>query len=1657
MARNTIYVSGGDKDEELETEIVEIYTAGPNKSVINADLDDNQKRWLIIGICIQTVLSPTLRNYMEPVVHNLYNSLQKTNGIQTQTYPKQQKKYPKSAKTFLNYEAINNNRLIPRVRRKPDVSKYDFKVLNHVDFSKLFLKSFMAHYTAFDETCDLSAILGIIISVDKFPQKVQNVAFKVRSEVRNPWAHCNFNEWDTIKYQAVFQLMYQLVVCLQLNTADEVNIAAELTKWEKNGFMFLQGYAVDLQVVTDIRQQTRALADYSLKMKSGLDSTFIEVHESLHKINEEIAFACSRFSIIESKQNRQETIVDNLNEGISVLYDNTLAIEMVQTYHGMAIKEQNADVATINNKVDILKTGNESTAKKVNELENANKKINEVISHIKTDITEIKDEINDFRNYMPLSRPCGKTFFYPPNRPEHFVARETELYTIKEIFLCNSNRNHTLVICGLGGCGKTTLAIEFAWRSHEFYPAGVFWISAETQDTLEDSLTTFAIDVDTTGKDFRETFKRTLKWLSCLNERWLLIVDNVDEEYLSDNTKELLVGTWKRNTRGHHIITSRREPNAIEESIVVKFEDCIILNVFEAQEGLHFLKNRTGKCFNSEDGIVISLVKELGGLPLALEQAGAHIKSIKCSFADYVIKFEKKRLKLLKAAPSVRNISKDRLAIKTTWQLNIDYITRQSENEGLGSAAVTIMEIASFLFADDIPKELINIGSPHVNDRDMVEVLGDEMGCRQIIEILTRFSLFQRINDSSLSVHRLVQEVIRENMQVEHRSLLLHHALRMLKKALDSSQSPEDVLIDDHLRKSERISLVKWSKFAANANAIKVYILDIRKEDTQGDQLFFDNEILKVLQTTTLYHSIHQRQAIALADQEQMVRIMTTLPVDTKYYNDLTRIKIPLLQGDRETLLNSLVSVIPVDNEDIPNCKSAVASRVETLRIIGNEAFKEKRYQDAIRYYTEGIRSCPVQNIDSRFFSNRSLGYIKIRDFEHAFSDANRCIEIAPDNWRGYSRKAYAVSGLIRNGLFPPAMQAMGLASACIASHKYPPCLLEYNMKICYPIVYYKMIERPERLLQNIMSFFDRPYTTLLLRKGQYVFNEPLITTKSIQVIGIEDGVEFNTGEYFDIKCASKWFTDDIEPEQTINTHFENISFVSGNQITVNKNTVATFYKCKFTNGRKGCETAPKCTGNDGCVNPEKCKQAYRESLSEFWSVPVGQSGSAGIGVYDGGTAYIDSCMLNRCGGGGVLSHGKGSLIDIRNCTVQNMRHVGIEARDEGAVKVRKNNISENQSHGIAIGPNSYAYIEENIIQGNGAEGILSGRVLDSNESLQMNERCQNRVVLINNHIGQNGLCGVSCDGGFFEIKGNRIFANHLWGMFVKMQSNAFILNNEIFDNKCGGIRIGHNHTARVIIDGNTIRDHIGPGIYTVNPEEGLNNKLQTSKKFFFVRNGESFGYSLPPIITSTNFLRNNEKGTQHPTDVVQLVEACGYCRRVSHNLKACSKCKKATYCSKECQTKHWSRHKIMCKLLNSSFVVEVQMSETEPNHLGAPPVQLPPNKIMNNTRTFNPKLIGIREGIPPDRKSYKRFIVKIQAGKEYEFYDPNQKLMVYDQTVTLDIQFTNPTLYHICQECGVLAGAKFSVKKIFCWASFKNKGKTLCFYTDNLPPLQTW
>jgi hypothetical protein len=54
------------------------------------------------------------------------------------------------------------------------------------------------------------------------------------------------------------------------------------------------------------------------------------------------------------------------------------------------------------------------------------------------------------------------------------------------------------------------------------------------------------------------------------------------------------------------------------------------------------------------------------------------------------------------------------------------------------------------------------------------------------------------------------------------------------------------------------------------------------------------------------------------------------------------------------------------------------------------------------------------------------------------------------------------------------------------------------KIKKTYPVINYKIVEKPERLGDEIMSLTDRPFITLMLRKGRYTFNEIVITTKSV-------------------------------------------------------------------------------------------------------------------------------------------------------------------------------------------------------------------------------------------------------------------------------------------------------------------------------------------------------------------------------------------------------------------------------------------------------------------------------------------------------------------------------------------------------------------------------
>ena len=90
-------------------------------------------------------------------------------------------------------------------------------------------------FVGFDNTCDLSAVLGILERASTFSGYIQISAKDVRSNVRNEWGHCNFDHWTDLEFLHCFQVMETMVRSLGLPTADEDKTLDEIRDWEKKG------------------------------------------------------------------------------------------------------------------------------------------------------------------------------------------------------------------------------------------------------------------------------------------------------------------------------------------------------------------------------------------------------------------------------------------------------------------------------------------------------------------------------------------------------------------------------------------------------------------------------------------------------------------------------------------------------------------------------------------------------------------------------------------------------------------------------------------------------------------------------------------------------------------------------------------------------------------------------------------------------------------------------------------------------------------------------------------------------------------------------------------------------------------------------------------------------------------------------------------------------------------------------------------------------------------------------------------------------------------------------------------------------------------------------------------------------------------------------
>jgi len=1417
--------------------------------------------------------------------------------------------------------------------------------------------------------------------------------------------------------------METLIRSLGLPKADEDKELDDLRDWETKGMILCMGCPVDKDLmnlvsaeVTTLNQDLEAIKKSSADEAKKISTAFQDVGDEISKFDKRITDIESRMEAERKEQLEKNEVLSSTIGDISNSLTNIEKRQDTNEGNIARLDERQSDLET---DVTSLKEGQDNLTSKVEDLEIGQSQLESRLKAL--------EESN-------INATADVEFFQVASRNPCFCGRETELEAIAEQLKNIKRGCAEVAICGLGGVGKTSLAVELLWRQKEKeeYPGGIFWISGENNDLFQISLSEMARQIGTLEKEFSNSLSRTLDWLRRREKLWCLVVDNLDELKMSANMRKLLTGHWKQTAHGHIIITTRREATEIGEETGIEENVCIELKCLTDEEGIQFLRMRTGIA-GENDSEICELVRELGGLPLALDQAAAYIRCLRQPIKEYMKKYREQKLLLLKKSNArnlVENTSRERLAIHTTWLLNFDHISQISKEKELGEIPILVMKVSAFLGPDDIPYEVINEGLNKVDD---AEAIGDLCDQAEIVSLLTKFSLFQRYGTHSFSVHRLVQEVIRSDMKKEQTELgVLTCAVRVLHHALANTRSPTEVcerFVEDAVFSVENPpSLQLWGKLASHATYLQEHLLTFStKHQESVPTLLYTEETVRIFNEAAIFFSVSQEKVKAQAIQEMKLEFLVNLerssseedPNLPPYFIDM-----PLKDRDYKLISCCMRQPLPKhhDMAEVDISQNKKEEEANQLREKGNLAVKSKKFEEALDLYSSAIA---LSSGDYRLFSNRALCYLKLGQPQNALDDCQQCLSLTPCYDKALLRKAWALQELVKRG----STQLTGQARAALAVAVHFDNNLRLDKTFCkrFPElseVRCREISNETQLAFALMTTQENE--TMLLHEGAYNLTLFGIFT-DVQIVGLGPRTVLNCTKGCAVTLAS--------------CYFENITFPKGNVPLVCRDKGSIHMNhCSISGGETSCDDYPECNGGSGCIaaslGKPVCNRTGKFGDSESKS---GIGGYPGVQVLCGSSALIENCVICDCGGGGALVAGEGARLLIRKCEVYRNHQAGLEAREGGKLVASENRIFDNGYHGILIGPDAgECDIDGNKIFENEREGILALHTT-------------NEIEICNNDIHHNRPFGLSLDDNSqMTIRNNRIFENGFWGILAKSRTSAHVVGNVITGNKCGGIFIGINYSGRVHLESNIVRDHCGPWLEYQDKANNLRiHRSSIDSKVAALLgfpSGENDCYSIPPFLSGNEEV-NNEEGMHHPREVVeQRYSGCTYCRRSRDEVERvikCPNCHIASYCCKECRRKHRPKHKTLCAALRSRFSVTVEMiPSVEPGNV--------------SHRTFGTHLKGIGEGPKPKRNSSKKLIVKIQTQTLNSH--PLQLLTVYDKSLTIDCNIQSPEIFNVIMECGVLGALhKFTSKKVFFWAMFAKRGEKLTVFLDRLAPYQEW
>jgi tetratricopeptide (TPR) repeat protein len=341
----------------------------------------------------------------------------------------------------------------------------------------------------------------------------------------------------------------------------------------------------------------------------------------------------------------------------------------------------------------------------------------------------------------------------PPRNPD-FSGRSTLLKELHETLTTGGAMAvvQAATVHGLGGVGKTQLALEYAHRYATDYDV-IWWVPAEQSVAIPGLLAGLARRLGVPEQGDQAELLASLWDVLRERDRWLLIYDN------AEGPRDL--EPYRPPAGSGRVLITSRTPTWS------RLADTVRLDVLDRDEAVAFLRRRIGSI---DTATLAALAEALGDLPLALEQAAAYLDETQTTPADYLTLYQQHGAALLTLGEPLTTEQ----TVATTWQIALERIRTTS-------AAHDLLSLCAFLAPDAIPRALLGKHAG-VLPNLLHQAVRQPLAYNQAVGALGRYSLVT-ITADTLTVHRLVQTVVRASHTPQDQQQWAGAAVRLINVA----------------------------------------------------------------------------------------------------------------------------------------------------------------------------------------------------------------------------------------------------------------------------------------------------------------------------------------------------------------------------------------------------------------------------------------------------------------------------------------------------------------------------------------------------------------------------------------------------------------------------------------------------------------------------------------------------------------------------------------------------------------------------------------------------------------------------------------------------------------------------------------------------------